>query len=91
LATDGFLRGLARPEFVTKIAYYYAEINEIHPFREGNGRAQRAFVRQLTSDAGYRIDWTLVEADEIVSASVAAHVGDLAPMQQLFDAATQKI
>lgn len=28
------------------LAYYYGEINIIHPFREGNGRAEREFFRQ---------------------------------------------
>jgi cell filamentation protein len=27
------------------------------PFREGNGRTQRAFLAQLASDAGYRVRW----------------------------------
>lgn len=33
------------------------EINAAHPFREGNGRAQRAFCAQLAEQAGYFIDF----------------------------------
>lgn len=53
LAADRHLRGLGRDEFVTKLAGYHGDINAAHPFREGNGRAQRAFFGQLAHDAGY--------------------------------------
>ncbi len=32
--------------FVGRLAYYLREVNALHPFREGNGRAQRTFFRQ---------------------------------------------
>lgn len=31
------------------------EVNAAHPFREGNGRTQRAFYRQLARDAGWNL------------------------------------
>ncbi|MBE6149947.1 MAG: hypothetical protein E7170_04425 [Firmicutes bacterium] len=34
-------------EYIEYLSYYYAEINIIHPFREGNGRTQREYFRQL--------------------------------------------
>lgn len=43
--------------FTERLPYYLGEINAIHPFRECNGRAQRAFIEQLTSDAGFILDW----------------------------------
>ena len=36
---------------------FLADINALHPFREGNGRAQRAFFSQLAHDAGHFIAW----------------------------------
>lgn len=83
LARTRYLRGLERGTFVQELTFYHAEINELHPFREGNGRAQRAFLRQLAAEAGYRIDWTVVDPDQNVEAAVAAHVGDLEPLRQL--------
>jgi cell filamentation protein, protein adenylyltransferase len=68
---------------VQKLAYYHAEINEMHPFREGNGRTQRAFLRQLAAEAGYRLDWTLVDAADNAKAAVAAHADNVGPLQQL--------
>jgi fido (protein-threonine AMPylation protein) len=32
----------------------------VHPFREGNGRAKRKFIRELRLNAGLRVDWTRV-------------------------------
>ncbi|MDX3132900.1 Fic family protein [Streptomyces europaeiscabiei] len=36
----------------------YGDLNVLHPFREGNGRAQRAFLDQLSTDAGYALNWS---------------------------------
>jgi len=85
LARENYLRGLVQREFAERIAYYHAEINEMHPFREGNGRAQRAFLRQLARDAGYDLDWTVVEAEDNTNAAIAAHKGDLGPLQRILN------
>lgn len=34
-------------DYIEKLSYYYSEINLVHPFREGNGRTQREYFRQL--------------------------------------------
>lgn len=47
------LRGLVRSTFLDRLAHYLGEVNALHPFREGNGRAQRAFFDQLARDAGW--------------------------------------
>lgn len=83
LAKENHLRELDLPDFVHRLAYYQAEINEMHPFREGNGRAQRAFLRQLALEAGYRVDWTGLSAEDNVAAAIAAHSGDLDPMRRI--------
>ncbi|WP_405672266.1 Fic/DOC family protein [Streptomyces sp. NBC_01530] len=44
LASSGHLRDLPRQEFVIRLAALYGDLNVIHPFREGNGRTQRAFA-----------------------------------------------
>ena len=51
---ENLLRGLSRDAFTDRLTYYLGEVNAVHPFREGNGRAQRAFFEQLASDAGLR-------------------------------------
>lgn len=89
LAQENYLRGLPQREFADRLAYYHAEINEVHPFREGNGRTQRAFLGQLAHEAGYDVDWTIVDAEDNISAAVAAHKGDLEPLQRILRAITK--
>jgi fido (protein-threonine AMPylation protein) len=55
------------------------------PFREGNGRAQRAFFSQLASDAGFVLDWQHLDADRNIAASSAIMRGDPAPMRDMLD------
>lgn len=50
------LRGLTPEHFATRAAEHLSELNAIHPFREGNGRAQRAFLEVLGRNAGHRVD-----------------------------------
>ena len=60
LAKERFLEGLSRKEFSLKMAAFFSEINRIHPFREGNGRAQRQFVRQLSHSLGFKLHFEVV-------------------------------
>jgi len=76
LAGAQFLRGRSREEFVGRLTHYHAELNAVHPFREGNGRTQRAFLAQLARDAGYHIAWARLHADRNVEASRASLHGD---------------
>lgn len=41
------LKNLSKEEISKKLAYYMSELNVLHPFREGNGRTIREFIRQL--------------------------------------------
>ena len=52
-AASDWLRGLAREEFIARLAEFLADVNALHPFREGNGRTQRALFSQLAHDAGH--------------------------------------
>lgn len=80
LAAASRLRGLNRDQFIGKIAEFLADVNALHPFREGNGRTQRAFFSQLAHDAGHHIAWVRMDPDLNIAASAAARRGDLAPM-----------
>lgn len=44
----------------------------IHPFREGNGRSIREYIRQLALNCGYIINWSLVEKETLLNATIAA-------------------
>jgi cell filamentation protein len=60
-------------------------VNALHPFREGNGRAQRAFFEQLARNADYRPDWRRLDAQRNIEASIAAMNGDEAPLRDMLD------
>lgn len=51
-------------------AYIMAELNIIHPFREGNGRAIREFIRQWLLKFGYSLNWGKVHHNDILDASI---------------------
>jgi cell filamentation protein len=85
LADERHLRELARERFAERITHYYAEINAVHPFREGNGRAQRAFLRQLALDAGHTLAWEHLDSQTLVHASQRSSQGDNVPMRGLIE------
>ncbi len=61
LHTEQILRGRDLDSFVTGLTELLGDINALHPFREGNGRTQRAFLAQLAHDAGYELRWTTMD------------------------------
>jgi cell filamentation protein len=69
LSGECHLKGIAPRDFATRAGYYMGEINAIHPFRDGNGRAQREFIRELGAQAGFVIDWSGVTREQMVEAS----------------------
>ena len=85
LADEHFLQGLQRREFARKVAAMLSEINRIHPFREGNGRAQRQFVRQLADSLGYKLHFEVVSKERLIQASIQSANGDVAMMERLLD------
>lgn len=91
LAEEDRLRGLDRELFIDRLAHYLGDVNALHPFRDGNGRTQRAFFAQLASDAGYRLDWQFVDPQRNTDVSMATMQGDEVPMRNLLDEITQPI
>jgi cell filamentation protein len=73
LAAENHLKGLDAVAFASRAAYYLGELNSIHPFREGNGRTQREFIRELAAEAGHRINWNRVTGAQMVDASIESH------------------
>lgn len=82
------LRGLPRERFISQLAELLGDVNALHPFREGNGRTQRAFFSQLAHDAGHHIDWVRMNPEDNELASIAAHRGDLQPLLDMLNRLT---
>ncbi|MFE5322246.1 Fic/DOC family protein [Paenibacillus sp. NPDC056579] len=86
LREEGFLKELPNSEaFAQRASRYMAAINQVHPFREGNGRSQREFIRTLALNAGYRLDWARVPERELTNVranSLVDHGERLAPVMK---------
>ena len=92
LAGERCLRGNDSKVFCERAAYYLGEINALHPFREGNGRVQREFIRELALEAGYEVAWDLVTQDEMFKASVASfHQGSSAAFATILNKITRPV
>jgi cell filamentation protein len=92
LMREDFLRGLGRGAFAQRAAYYLGEINAIHPFREGNGRTQREFIRQLALNAGHVLSWSGFSKEENVTASILSHTrGDNSGLANIIETAIAQV
>lgn len=84
LKNENYLQNLREEETVSRMAYYFSEINALHPFREGNGRSQREFIRTLSLHNGYVINFANASKEEMLKASEASFLCDYRKMEQLF-------
>lgn len=89
LAKEKEFQGLTHKAFVNKIAEFYHELNMLHPFREGNGRAQRLFFILLIRRGGYQINFADCDMDALMSATIYAAQGVMDYLIDFFDAAIQ--
>jgi cell filamentation protein len=80
LVAAKFLKGLDAPAFATAAGEIMGDVSYCHPFREGNGRTQLHYLKQLGAQAGHPVDLTRFERDSWIAASRAAHKGDYALM-----------
>ncbi len=70
------LKKLSFDELIKKLSEIMTDLNVLHPFREGNGRATREFVRELLNELGYDIKWFKIDYNDILKASIKAVVDD---------------
>lgn len=83
-------RGITRQQFTEKCAEHICEINAIHPFREGNGRAQRALLEVLGGRAGHHIDLERIDPEAWHDASVRSfREGDYGAMRAVIGGAVK--
>ena len=64
------LTNLNSNDFFDKSAFCMAELNAIHPFREGNGRAIREFIRLLSNHNGYNLNWGNADKKVLLESSI---------------------
>jgi cell filamentation protein len=81
---EGALRGLDAERFAARAAEHISELNAIHPFLDGNGRALRAFLEILAAQTGSAIDLARIDPQAWNAASIAGfHRQDYGPMREV--------
>ncbi len=59
-----------RNKYIKVFAENYGDLNALHPFREGNGRAQREFARLVCMACGYTFNLSHTTHKEMLHASI---------------------
>ena len=65
-----------------KLVDLFADINALHPFREGNGRSQREFIEELAKINGIDLNLTTVSKEDMI---IASHDSINGHYEKLFD------
>ncbi len=81
LKRAAFLKNAALDEFVGSAAHFVAELNAIHPFREGNGRTQTTFLVMLAIRAGRTVDLALLRPRRFLAAMITSFDGNEQPLR----------
>jgi len=68
-----YLRGLSPSAFARDAAKIIGDVNYVHPFREGNGRTQMQYLKQLAARAEHALDLARVDPAQWIEASKEAH------------------
>lgn len=71
--------------FLNNIVDFYCVTNSLHPFREGNGRTQRIFISQLLRLNGYEADYSCIDSDDLIIATIQASNGVTDYLKEVFE------
>lgn len=64
LAEQKYLKDLNENEFTTHLAATYVKLNYLHPFPEGNDVSILTMLSQLSHEASYNLDYSLIRGHE---------------------------
>lgn len=76
LKDENYLLDLNKEMLADRLAYYMAELNVLHPFREGNGRTIREFIRELAIKNGYELNLSKTSPYDMLEASIKSVFDD---------------
>lgn len=80
LRAQGYLRDRTPDDFAMGAADFLAQLNAIHPFRDGNGRAQVAFMALLAHQASQELRFDRLEPDDFLAAMITSFGGHNTPL-----------
>lgn len=75
LANTSDARSTDPDAFAAAATEVLSDLNHVHPFREGNGRTQRAFMQCLATRAGHTLSFRGVTEQRNIEASIHADRG----------------
>lgn len=78
LKRKNFFINNSREELAHNLAKTFLDINALHPFREGNGRTQREFIRELAEDRGYSLNYKNITENQMIELSIKDDPKELA-------------
>ena len=84
LKIQNYFKNLPHDKFSDEIVDFYCITNTLHPFREGNGRTQRAFLSQLIRNAGYEINFAAIDTELLMIATIQSAQGITDTLRQIF-------
>lgn len=84
LSKKSYFTALADEEFVKEFTELYCRLNYLHPFREGNGRVQRLFLSMLLKNMEKSIDFSKIDTDLLMIATIKAVSGDVFMLCDIF-------
>lgn len=70
-------------DYREKATYLLSELNAIHPFRDGNGRTQMAFLALQAETKGYRFNDSALDPALVMEAMITSVSGNLVPLRRL--------
>lgn len=76
--------GYDNDRYIESIVDFYCRTNMLHPFREGNGRTQRVFLSQLIRHSGHDINFSTIDTDELMIATIQSANGIVDYLRNLF-------
>lgn len=85
LEKANYFKGISRKKFVEEIVDLYQTTNFLHPFREGNGRTQRIFISKLIKYNGYDFNFSNINPDLLMLATIKAANGVTDDLYNIFD------
>lgn len=83
LRNDNDLYGLNANDFALNAAAFLAELNAIHPFREGNGRTQFSFLVELSEQAGHALNLDRLDPRAFMRVMIESFAGSEKPLAHI--------
>src|SRR5699024_8487428 len=90
LKQENYLDNLSKEKLAERLAYYLSELNVLHPYREGNGRTIREFIRELALKNGYILDLRKVLPKDFLNACIKSIVDTSDLTKLIYECLTEK-